>query len=114
MSLKVSLASGFTQIKLNLYLLAHLLVDDAFAYGAKYRDNENDLNINQYVQTLIQVLDEAAQNVHQRFIRIRPPKIFLTPYGGRLEWRLPGGTKLIAHLKDKARIRHRKRWSQVC
>lgn len=35
-----------------------------------------------------------------------------TPYGGRLTWTLPGGTMLIAHLKDKVKIRHKKRWSQ--
>ena len=44
---------------------------------------------------------------------IPPPVKYPTPYGGRLEWQLPGGNKLIAHLKDKAKIRHRKRWSQV-
>lgn len=44
---------------------------------------------------------------------IPPPVKIPTPYGGRLEWKLPGGNKLIAHLKDKAKIRHRKRWSQV-
>lgn len=33
--------------------------------------------------------------------------------GGRLVWTLPGKTKMFAHLKDKDRIRHRKRWSQV-
>ena len=42
-----------------------------------------------------------------------PPKKVATPYGGRLIWTLPGGNQLIAHLKDKAVIRHRKRWSQV-
>ena len=36
-----------------------------------------------------------------------------TPYGGRLDWMMPGGNKLIVHLKDKMKIRHRKRWSQV-
>ena len=36
-----------------------------------------------------------------------------TPYGGQLEWKLPAGNKLIAHLKDKTKIRHKKRWSQV-
>jgi chitin synthase len=35
------------------------------------------------------------------------------PYGGRLIWTLPGRTKMIAHLKDKNKIRHKKRWSQV-
>ena len=36
-----------------------------------------------------------------------------TPYGGRLSWILPGKSHLVAHLKDKTKIRHRKRWSQV-
>ena len=36
-----------------------------------------------------------------------------TPYGGRLTWVLPGGNLLIAHLKDKMKMRHKKRWSQV-
>jgi chitin synthase len=58
-------------------------------------------------------LDEAATFVHETQVRIRPPKKIPTPYGGRLEWILPGKTKVIAHLKDKAKIRHRKRWSQV-
>ena len=42
-----------------------------------------------------------------------PPIRMATPYGGRLTWELPGGNKLIVHLKDKNKIRHRKRWSQV-
>ena len=41
------------------------------------------------------------------------PTMVSTPYGGRLTWQLPGGNALVAHLKDKAQIRHRKRWSQV-
>lgn len=46
-------------------------------------------------------------------MRIRPPVIYPTPYGGRLIWTLPGKTKIICHLKDKAKIRAKKRWSQV-
>ncbi len=42
-----------------------------------------------------------------------PPTRIPTPYGGRLTWKLPGGNNLIVHLKDKNKIRHRKRWSQV-
>ena len=42
-----------------------------------------------------------------------PPTKIITPYGGRLVWLLPGGNNLIVHLKDKQKIRHRKRWSQV-
>lgn len=37
-----------------------------------------------------------------------------TAYGGRLVLRLPAGTLLFVHLKDKKLIRHKKRWSQVC
>ena len=39
-------------------------------------------------------------------------KVYTTPYGGRLIWNLPGNTKIICHLKDKNKIRHKKRWSQ--
>ena len=41
------------------------------------------------------------------------PNIFVTPYGGRLEWTLPGNTKMTVHLKDKSKIRIKKRWSLV-
>jgi chitin synthase len=37
----------------------------------------------------------------------------ITPYGGRLSFKLPGGNFLIIHLKDKSKIRNKKRWSQV-
>ncbi|OTF70621.1 hypothetical protein BLA29_000372 [Euroglyphus maynei] len=112
-----SLAVNCLQVKkrdIDFYQFeTHLFVDDAFKKGKHYKKNDNDLDINEYVQTLIDVLDEAAQNVHQRYMKIKPPEIYLTPYGGRIEWTLPGHTKLIAHLKDKTRIRHRKRWSQA-
>ena len=52
-------------------------------------------------------------SVHAFGMKIPAPIKSETPYGGRLSWRLPGGNKMIAHLKDKAKIRHRKRWSQV-
>ena len=44
---------------------------------------------------------------------IHPPTISVTPYGGRLVWILPGKTKMTVHLKDKIKIRNKKRWSQV-
>ena len=40
------------------------------------------------------------------------PQKYPTPYGGRLIWTMPGGTQIICHLKDKNKIRHKKRWSQ--
>ena len=41
-------------------------------------------------------------------------KKYETPYGARCEWGLLSkDAKLVVHLKDKKKIRHRKRWSQV-
>lgn len=44
---------------------------------------------------------------------MEPPVKILTPYGGRLTFKLPGGNSLVVHLKDKSKIRNKKRWSQV-
>ncbi|KAK2724897.1 hypothetical protein QYM36_001381, partial [Artemia franciscana] len=88
----------------------HIFFDDCFEASD---DNDEENVINMFVKQLINTMDEAASHVHQTNIRIRPPKKYPTPYGGRLEWILPGKTKMYAHLKDKSKIRHRKRWSQV-
>ena len=34
-------------------------------------------------------------------MKVPYPVKYPTPYGGRLIWTLPGGTKIICHLKDK-------------
>lgn len=44
---------------------------------------------------------------------LKPPVKIDTPYGGRLVWTLPGDNRLFVHLKDKEKIRTKKRWSQV-
>ena len=44
---------------------------------------------------------------------VKPPTKIPTPYGGKLIWTLPGKTRIVCHLKDKKKIRHKKRWSQV-
>ncbi len=122
---------------------AHVFFDDAFEL------NDNDKWVpNQFVKTLVAVINEAARcewcqiscsprNVRQ-FLELQrsavlvepgclscrssvmesayvmdPPNKVITPYGGRLLWKLPGGNSLIVHLKDKQKIRHRKRWSQA-
>ena len=36
-----------------------------------------------------------------------------TPYGGLIVWTLPGGSVLFCHLKEKAVIRNKKRWSNA-
>ncbi|KAE8752755.1 chitin synthase isoform B, partial [Frankliniella occidentalis] len=88
----------------------HIFFDDAFEIS----DVNDDWSVcNRFVKLLVTIMDEAASHVHETNIRMRPPKKYPTPYGGRLEWILPGKTKMIAHLKDKSKIRHRKRWSQV-
>ncbi|KAL4217244.1 Chitin synthase 2 [Mactra antiquata] len=86
---------------------AHIFFDDAFDYDG------NETKANGYVKQLISTIDVALSSVHTYGMKIPPPTKIDTPYGGRLIWRLPGGNKMIAHLKDKAKIRHRKRWSQV-
>lgn len=69
--------------------------------------------VNSYVKDFVDTLEEAASHVHETVVVLAPPKKYPTPYGGRLEWTLPGGTKLYVHLKNKNKIRHKKRWSQV-
>ncbi|XP_034946911.1 chitin synthase chs-2 isoform X1 [Chelonus insularis] len=88
----------------------HIFFDDAFELADH---DENETQVNRFVKLLVGTLDEAASDVHQTRMHVRAPKKYPTPYGGRLVWTLPGKTKMIAHLKDKNKIRHRKRWSQV-
>ncbi|XP_061707236.1 chitin synthase chs-2 isoform X2 [Cydia pomonella] len=88
----------------------HIFLDDAFEISDH---SDDDSQVNRFVKLLVDTIDEAASEVHQTNIRIRAPKKYPAPYGGRLTWVLPGKTKMICHLKDKAKIRHRKRWSQV-
>uniref|UniRef100_A0A914D222 Calponin-homology (CH) domain-containing protein n=1 Tax=Acrobeloides nanus TaxID=290746 RepID=A0A914D222_9BILA len=87
---------------------AHIFFDDAF-----------DLNdygepvVNKFVKQLVEKIDEAASAVHQTQMRLKSPKKAITPYGGRISYVLPGKNRLTIHLKDKNKIRHRKRWSQI-
>ena len=55
-----------------------------------------------------------VSSVLESQVEMKPPVLMPTPYGGRLTWTLPGNTLFVAHLKDKSKIRHLKRWSQVC
>ena len=87
----------------------HFFFDDAFELGD---NDEEEQVVNGFVKTLVRVMDEAGSHVHCRNIRVKAPKRYPTPYGGRLVWTLPGKTKIVCHLKDKAKIRHKKRWSQ--
>lgn len=93
-----------------LQFSAHIFFDDAYEISDH---SDSDIQVNRFVKLLVATIDDAASDVHQTAIRLRPAKKYPAPYGGRLVWTLPGKTKMIAHLKDKDRIRHRKRWSQV-
>ncbi|XP_013777931.1 uncharacterized protein LOC106462542 [Limulus polyphemus] len=87
---------------------AHIFFDDAFVY-----DEENDITfMNSYVKNMINSLKSAANYSYYPDIVMALKKIE-TPYGGRLEWTMPGGNPLIVHLKDTRKIRQKKRWSQV-
>jgi chitin synthase len=88
-----------------------MFFDDAFTF---IKDNDDDVVVvNDYVSNLVNTVDKAASEVHGTECRLGPPVKFPTPYGGRLVWKLPGKTNMIVHLKDKNKIRHKKRWSQV-
>ncbi|XP_050669980.1 chitin synthase chs-2-like isoform X2 [Leptidea sinapis] len=91
-------------------LEAHIFLDDGFEVSDH---SAEDSQVNRFVKCLVDTVDEAASEVHLTNVRLRPPKKYPTPYGGRLVWTLPGKNKMICHLKDKMKIRHKKRWSQV-
>lgn len=40
-------------------------------------------------------------------------KLMNTEYGGRITLKLPGGTEMKVHFKDKEKVMRKKRWSQV-
>ncbi|XP_064602765.1 chitin synthase chs-2-like isoform X2 [Liolophura sinensis] len=87
---------------------AHIFFDDSMDMTEDGFSKPNG-----FVEQLVTVIHKAASEIHQRATILDPPSKMVTPYGGRLEWTLLGGNKLVAHLKDKNKIRHRKRWSQV-
>ncbi|XP_069137723.1 chitin synthase chs-2-like [Argopecten irradians] len=87
---------------------AHVFFDDAMELS-----DDDKLIPNSFVAELMDCIDDAISSVHERQMTLAPPVRTPTPYGGRMTWRLPGGTRLVVHLKDKHKIRHKKRWSQV-
>ncbi|XP_022537815.2 chitin synthase 1 [Astyanax mexicanus] len=85
----------------------HIYVDDAF-----HLEKESETKqVNSYVEDLIHVVTE----VYRVFTNKEPDEVSIieTPYGGRLVFVLPEGNMLYIHLKDKERIRNKKRWSQI-
>ncbi|XP_076444026.1 chitin synthase chs-2-like [Babylonia areolata] len=89
-------------------LEANIFLDDAMGYNAR-----GEWMPNEFLLQLVSVMDEAASAIHESEVTLLPPVKIPTPYGGRLVWTLPGGNLLIVHFKDRNKIRHKKRWSQV-
>ncbi|CAN9506982.1 unnamed protein product [Ophioblennius macclurei] len=85
----------------------HIYVDDAFMTE---KVTEKRL-VNSYVEDLIHVVLE----VYRVYTNKEPDDVSIidAPYGGRLMFVMPEGNMLYIHLKDKSRIRNKKRWSQI-
>uniref|UniRef100_A0A3B5MVL1 chitin synthase n=1 Tax=Xiphophorus couchianus TaxID=32473 RepID=A0A3B5MVL1_9TELE len=79
---------------------AHIYFDDAFE-NAK---GNQDRDLNTYAKDLVQIITEQ---------QIPEQSIIETPYGARLVVEMPHGNNIVAHFKDKQKIRNKKRWSQV-
>lgn len=97
--------------RLIFVLQVNIFFDDAYEQGDT--DDRDDRVINRFVHQLIDTINEAAEQVMVNKVHIEDPTIVPTPYGGKLIWQMPMKNRLIAHIKDKDLIRHRKRWSQV-
>ncbi|XP_042189069.1 chitin synthase chs-2-like [Callorhinchus milii] len=103
---------------------AHIYFDDAFQMGFKPQENKQERIVNDYVKNLVCTIDEVFrifsgesqtsvdQTLEDDEDDIKQT-IMETPYGGRISYTLPSGNMLHVHLKDKDKIRHKKRWSQI-
>ena len=87
----------------------HVLFDDAI----NCNDATGEIVPNQFLQTFCDEMSTLlAAYSNSSTVTAEDVTITKTPYGGLLEWTLPGGSKLLCHLKEKAVIRNKKRWSQ--
>ncbi|XP_065940998.1 chitin synthase chs-2 isoform X2 [Magallana gigas] len=87
---------------------AHILFDDAFELN-----DDEEMVPNSFVKLYASLMNEAASAVHSKYIELPPPFVIPSKYGGQVIFTMPGGNLIYTHLKDKVKIRHRKRWSQV-
>jgi len=61
----------------------------------------------------MELFSSSCSAVHRQVGCLKPYIKTITPYGSRLTWQLTNQNQLVVHLKDKRKIRHKKRWSQV-
>lgn len=104
----VMLSGKTNQNHINFRLEAHIFFDDAWE-----DQKECGRSPNQFFRSLFNLLLELTENETEDCSLPNTRVLVNTPYGGRLVFRMPGGTLLFVHLKDKKLIRHKKRWSQV-
>eukprot|EP00121_Abeoforma_whisleri_P008127 Awhi_evm2s7448 len=87
--------SGCTETSEKTVYEGHVLFDDAFEpEGGAY---------NEYVNLFISLLPKDIPSITEK----------ATPFGCQLLITLPHGTQIYVHLKDKKKIRNKKRWSQI-
>ncbi|XP_048776394.2 chitin synthase chs-2-like isoform X3 [Ostrea edulis] len=91
----------------------HVFFDDAFKPRKVNGKSKKGRFVNEFVKLLEHCVPETAKSIYGNY-ELAPVEKFATPYGMKYVWNLlTEDAKLIVHLKDKFRIRHRKRWSQV-
>ncbi|XP_051867782.1 chitin synthase chs-2-like [Pristis pectinata] len=99
----------------------HIYFDDAFTLVGP-DENMQERVANEYVKNLVSTMEDIyrifSREKHtskdeQEDDDIVRPTIMETPYGGRISYTLPYGNTIHVHLKDKQKIRHKKRWSQI-
>ncbi|XP_059504833.1 chitin synthase chs-1-like [Stegostoma tigrinum] len=105
----------------NFEFEAHVYFDDAF-HLTNLNDNVQERVLNQYVKNLIHIMEDIYRIFSREKQTLKDEQedddrvkqtIMETPYGGRITYTLPYGNILYVHLKDKQKIRHKKRWSQI-
>ena len=83
-------------------------------FGSWQWNNISDaLGLQSKLTSINKIIHPIARSIHETQLVLAPPLKTPTPYGGRLTWTLPGGNLLYVHIKNKNKIRHKKRWSQV-
>uniref|UniRef100_UPI00398F8D4F chitin synthase chs-2-like n=1 Tax=Pristiophorus japonicus TaxID=55135 RepID=UPI00398F8D4F len=99
----------------------HIYFDDAFHLTSAV-NNVQERVVNEYVKSLVCTMediyrifscDKQTSKDEQEDDDIVKQTIMETPYGGRISYTLPYGNTIYIHLKDKQKIRHKKRWSQI-
>ncbi|XP_069792242.1 chitin synthase chs-2-like [Narcine bancroftii] len=113
--------NSFKSHKDNFDFEAHIYFDDAFTILGP-EENVKERVVNKYVKSLVSTIeaiyrifshDKHIFNDEQEDEDKVNQTITETPYGGRISYTLPYGNIIHVHLKDKQKIRHKKRWSQI-